>query len=248
MAGGALLFELLNDFSEIPHIIVNDLNARLIGAYKTIRNTPEELVRALKELSNSYYAISEAQRRDFYLAKRERFNAGSLSDVEQTALLLFLNRTCFNGIYRENAKGGFNVPFGKAANPTICVPELLYANARALQNTELLCGDFADTLKHVKGKTLFYLDPPYKPISETSSFNTYTKIPFNDREQIRLRDFCREIDRQGHLFLLSNSDPADGFFDNLYDGFRIERVKAKRCVNANAAKRGALDELLISNF
>ncbi len=248
VGGGALLFELLNHFKHIPSILVNDLNERLICAYRVVREHSDELIAQLRLFAQIYHASLGEQQKAYYLAQRERFNTGKLSDIEQAALFIFLNRTCFNGLYRENATGSFNVPFGKSKNPAICTPELFLADAKALQNVDMMSGDFALTLEAVKQTSFFYLDPPYKPISRTSSFNTYVKTPFDDTEQIRLCEFCREINRRGHLFLLSNSDPGEGYFDELYEGFRIERVKAKRCVNANAAKRGALDELLISNF
>ncbi len=248
VGGGAVLFHLLNEGLAGTHVVVNDLNEKLIVAYQTIRDNTDKLIVILKDFEKEYRARSMEEKKDYYLEQRAKINKGGLSNIEQTALLLFLNRTCFNGLYRENAKGHFNVPFGKNKNPQICSEELLYADAQALQKADLRCGDFVSTLDYVQGETLFYLDPPYKPISETSSFNTYTKTPFDDAEQVRLRDFCAEIDRRGHKFVLSNSDPGEGFFDKLYVGFRIERVKAKRCVNANASKRGALDELLISNF
>ncbi len=122
------------------------------------------------------------------------------------------------------------------------------ADARALRGVDCQCGDFAETLKRVEGPAFFYLDPPYKPISQTSSFNAYTRVPFDDAEQARLARFCRALDAAGHRFLLSNSDPGGDFFERLYAGFRIERVQARRSVNANPAKRGALTELLISNL
>lgn len=250
VGGGAVLFALLAAFPEIPCALASDLNPRLVGAYRAVREEPEALLGALRALAEAYLPLPRGERRVFYLRQRDRLNhaADTLPEAERAALLLFLNRTCFNGLYRENARGAFNVPFGDAANPMICDAETLLADARLLRRVTLLCGDFAETLAHAGRPTFFYLDPPYKPISRTASFNAYTKTPFDDREQRRLRDFCRELDHRGHLFLLSNSDPGDGFFDSLYAGFRIERVRARRSVNANPAKRGPLDELLISNF
>ncbi len=248
VGGGAVLYHLLQKCSISPKIIVNDLNSRLICAYRCVRDNVEGVIERLRVLSEQYFALEEIERKSFYLQQRAIFNAGELLDEEQTALLIFLNRTCFNGLYRENSKGSFNVPFGKYKNPQICTPEVLYATSQALQGVEMVCGDFTEILDHINGQTFFYLDPPYKPISKTSSFNAYTKVPFEDKEQVRLRDFCTELHRRGHYFVLSNSDPGNGFFDELYAGFKIERVQAKRCVNANPTKRGTLNELLISNF
>ncbi len=247
IGGGAVFFRLLNEGFCFHRIYLNDLNARLMTAYRIVRDEPMKLISRLRTLESEYQRHSSDKKKECYLFQRKKFNSGGLSDVEQAALLIFLNRTCFNGLYRENSKGHFNVPFGKSENPQICADDVLTADALALKDATLMCGDFSLVLNELGGQTLFYLDPPYKPISETSSFNTYTSVPFDDAEQIRLRDFCRTLDRQGHKFILSNSDPGNRFFDELYEGFRVARVKAKRSVNANASKRGVLDELLISN-
>ncbi len=247
VGGGAVLFRVL---ARVPGVraVVNDLNPRLVGAYRAIRDDVDTVIERLSEFEVAFLPLDEAGRLDFYLAIRQRFNSLAVNATEEVAMLLFLNRTCFNGLYRENAKGAFNVPYGKVKRPCICDRETLLADACALQGVDCLCGDFAAVLERVDGPAFFYLDPPYKPISQTSSFNAYTSVPFDDVEQARLAQFCRALDAAGHRFLLSNSDPGGGFFEQLYKGFRIERVQARRCVNANPAKRGALSELLISNF
>ena len=142
----------------------------------------------------------------------------------------------------------FNVPFGKYVNPTICDPKTIYADSELLQNVEILTGDYQQTLAHAKGNTLFYFDPPYRPLSNTSSFNDYTKEAFNDDAQRRLKDFCDQVHASGYKFMLSNSDCHDGFFDDLYVQYHIERVWASRNVNANASKRGKLTEILVDNY
>jgi len=167
-------------------------------------------------------------------------------------LFIFLNRTCFNGLYRVNRKNEYNVPMGSYKRPTICDKENILAVSQTLQKVEILCGDYEETLNHADNNTLFYFDPPYKPLSETSSFNSYAKDEFNDAEQIRLRDFCHKLDALNHTWILSNSDVKgkdenDNFFDDLYSNFNIQRVDAIRSINANPEKRGVLKELLITN-
>ena len=167
--------------------------------------------------------------------------------------MIFLNRTCFNGLYRENSKGAFNVPYGKYANPTICDYDLILSDSNLLKRVTILHGDFSNTANYRHKYTFFYFDPPYRPLDATSSFNSYVKTAFNDEEQIRLKAFYESMNNEGCYALLSNSDGKsrnneDLFFDNLYGNFIIERVYAKRCINANPSKRGKLSELLIRNY
>lgn len=252
VGGGAILFWILQQYPNITTAVINDINPDLTTAYKTIKETPFELCDFLQIIQDEYLPLDENKRKEYYLNKRERFNTKLLDPVENTALFIFLNRTCFNGLYRVNSKGLFNVPFGRYANPKICDKQTIFADSEILQKVEILTGDFEDTLKYATNNSLFYFDPPYKPLSATSSFNSYTKEDFNDLEQIRLRDFCEKIDLLGYNFILSNSDvkgknPNDNFFDDLYKQFSIKRVFATRMVNANAEKRGKLTELLITN-
>jgi DNA adenine methylase len=168
-------------------------------------------------------------------------------------MFFFLNRTCFNGLYRVNKKGEFNVPCGRYANPLICDPETIMADSKLLQRVEILSGDFEQTFVFAHGKTLFYFDPPYRPLSDTSSFNDYVKEPFNDDSQIRLKNYCDRIEYGGHYFMLSNSDckganEEDNFFDVLYESYPIERVWASRCINSKSSKRGKLTEILVHNY
>jgi len=252
IGGGAVLFWILQQYPNITKAIINDINPDLTTTYKTIKDRPSELVQFLQIIQNEYLPLIEEKRKEYYLDKRERFNTIILDSVENTALFIFLNRTCFNGLYRVNSKGFFNVPFGRYANPKICDNQTIFADSELLQKVEILTGDFEETLKYASNNSFFYLDPPYKPLSETSSFNSYAKEDFNDYEQLRLGNFCKKIDMLGHNFVLSNSDvkgknPDDDFFDDLYEQFNIKRVYATRMVNANAKKRGKLTELLITN-
>lgn len=252
IGGGAVLFWILQKYPNITKAVINDINSDLTTAYNTIKETPAELVKYLQSIQDEYLPLDEEKRKEYYLSKRDRFNLKSLDSVENTALFIFLNRTCFNGLYRVNSKGLFNVPFGRYANPKICDEQTILADSKLLQKVEILTGDFEQTLKYATNNSLFYFDPPYKPISETSSFNSYAKEDFNDSEQVRLSNFCKKIDSLGHTFILSNSDvkganPDDNFFDDLYEQFSIKRILATRMVNANAKKRGKLTELLITN-
>lgn len=259
VGGGAMLFYMLQNFMNIKQVVINDINRNLTEAYRVIKQEPEGLVYRLKHIEQLYLNITtEDGRKNFYLEMRRRFNEEVLSSLDKSAILIFLNRTCFNGLYRENAKGEFNVPFGRYANPTICNAEVIYTDSELLNrfDVQILNGDFKDTAKAIDktGLTFFYFDPPYRPLSATSSFNSYVKENFNDDSQRELADFCRMLDRKENVrWMLSNSDcsaknPNDTFFDDIYEGFDIQRVFASRMVNANASKRGKLTELLIRNY
>lgn len=187
------------------------------------------------------------------MAVRQSYNEKNLDPIENTVKFFFLNRTCFNGLYRVNKRGLFNVPWGKYIQPQICDEYTLRTDSELLKRVEILEGDFEDTLSYAEGNTLFYFDPPYRPLSDTSSFNDYTKDAFNDDSQVRLKEFCDHVNVDGHCFMLSNSDckgknEADNFFEVLYANYYIDRVMASRNVNANGAKRGKISELLIRNY
>ncbi len=253
VGGGAVLFWILQQYPNIKKAVINDINPDLTSAYKTIKETPSELIKFLQVIQDEYLPLDEEKRKEYFLDKRERFNSKALDSVENTALFIFLNRTCFNGLYRVNRKGLFNVPFGRYVNPKICDEQTIFADSEILQKVKILTGDFEDTLKYATSNSFFYFDPPYKPLSETSGFNSYAKEDFNDSEQIRLSNFCKKINLLGHNFILSNSDvkgenPDDNFFDDLYKQFSIKRVFATRMVNSNAGRRGKLTELLITNY
>ena len=254
IGGGAMLFFMLRNYLNIKKAIINDINPHLIKTYTIIRDNPYSLIDTLNELQEKFRNSGDFEtQKEFFLDIRSRFNQKVYTDIEEAAYMIFLNRTCFNGLYRENSKGGFNVPFGKYSNPTICDESLLIADSELLQKVEILNGDFANTGEYVDGYTFFYFDPPYRPLDATSSFNSYVKETFNDNEQIRLKNFYSALSKDGYLEMLSNSDckgrnEADVFFDELYQDFFIERVYAKRSINANASKRGTLTELLIRNY
>jgi DNA adenine methylase len=253
VGGGSVFFWLLQHYPNIKCAVINDINEKLINVYRVVKNYPDKLIAELQNLEETYIHLNQEERKNYFLGRREVFNDESTKGVIQAALFIFLNRTCFNGLYRENSKGKFNVPHGKYVNPRICDVTTIMADSEILQRVEILCGDFSDTAKYASPNTLYYFDPPYKPLSETSSFNSYVKESFDDTEQIRLRDFCGKIADAKSQFILSNSDvkgknPQDNFFDELYEEYNIHRVLATRMVNANPEKRGKLTELMITNI
>ena len=253
VGSGAVLFWMLHQFPKMKTIVINDINQDLINVYSIIATHPKELIDILQVMQSEYHSLEEKQeeKRSYYNQHREKFNTRSSSAVQQAALLIFLNKTCFNGLYRVNRKNEYNVPIGSYYKPTICDAENILAVSEALQKVEILCGDFQQTIAYAKENTLFYFDPPYKPLNQTSSFNTYAKEGFDDNEQVRLRDFCMQLDALNCSWILSNSDlqsQNDPFFDKLYADFNINRVNAKRSINSKAEKRGVLTELLITNY
>jgi DNA adenine methylase len=254
VGSGAVLFSMINKFPNLERAVINDINEDLINTYRIIAKRPNELISILEILQNEFHDLvgNEDKKKLYYYQKRELYNTRNEEQSGQAALFIFLNRTCFNGLYRVNRKNEFNVPMGSYKQPTICDKENILAVNRALQKVEIMCGDYQATLKFAEANTLFYFDPPYKPLSQTSSFNAYAKYEFNDNEQIRLRDFCTKVDSLNHNWILSNSDVKgkdiyDNFFDDLYSDFNIQRVDARRSINSNPEKRGSLKELLITN-
>ena len=252
VGGGAVMFWILQAYPNIDKAVINDINQELTCTYRVIKENVEELITELTHIQNEYIPLGSEARKTYFLEKRARFNIKWTSPTETAALFIFLNRTCFNGLYRVNSKGEFNVPHGKYANPRICDADNLRACSNVLQRVEILYGDFAETGRFAGPDTLFYLDPPYKPITETSSFTSYAKEGFDDNEQLRLRDFCDHINREKSIFIVSNSDPKDvnpkeNFFDTIYQDFFIKRVSASRMINSDASGRGAISELMISN-
>ncbi len=258
VGGGAMLFHMLRKFPNITHAVINDINSHLVTAYRVIKEHPDELIRRLSGLEHEYFMLpDEEAKKEYFLNVRNIFNDSPLDDVDRTKYLIFLNRTCFNGLYRVNAKGKFNVPFGRYLHPTICNSETIKADSEALNraNVTILNGDFERTIDEMgDGLNFVYFDPPYRPLNATSSFNSYAKEDFNDDEQIRLRDFCVRINERTNIrWMLSNADcsaknPEDTFFEDIYADFHIHRVYASRAINANPSKRGKLTELLIKNY
>jgi DNA adenine methylase len=256
VGGGAMLFYMLQHFSNIKKAIINDVNEDLILTYRIIKNDVEALISKLDKLEKEYLTITDQDgRSQLFYEIRERYNQHSGDGIERASQLIFLNKTCFNGLYRVNKRGLFNVPFGKYANPTICNAEVLRADNQLLQSAhiEICHGDYTQTLQYVEGLTFVYLDPPYRPLDATSSFTAYAKGDFNDDDQRELATFCHQLSDAGCYWMESNADcsaknPEDTFFEELYADCRIERVFASRFINANPSKRGKLTELIIKNY
>ena len=254
VGGGALFFDILSRY-RFDELYISDINCELINAYKAIKQGVEVLIERLSEMQMTFLPLDYNGRKYYYYSIRDRFNALTLSDetsIEKAAYFIFLNKTCFNGLYRVNRKGLFNVPMGAYKNPTICDAENLRNIHDALQNVTIVCGDYTLSKVFIDNKTFVYLDPPYRPISETSAFTSYNSDAFDDNEQIRLAKFIDEINEVGAKIVLSNSDPKnvnpnDNFFDELYKLYKIHRVSATRMINSNAEKRGKINELLICN-
>lgn len=257
VGGGAVLFDVLSKYN-LDAVYISDINAELINTYCIIRDEINELIDMLMVLQNEFVPMSTDDRKAYYMAKRERFNDLKLTGsdniyIEKAALMIFLNKTCFNGLYRVNKKGLFNVPMGSYRNPLICDEENLRAASEKLQNVTIVCGDYRLSSDFIDENTFVYFDPPYRPITETANFTAYTENLFNDEEQIELAKFVDAMHCKGAKVVVSNSDPKnsnteDDFFDKIYSSHNINRVEATRMINCNSDARGKIKELLISNF
>ena len=208
VGGGAMLFHVLDKYRNIRRAVINDLNADLVTCYKVIKENPEALIASLRKLQDAYRLLGTMEaKKNMFLSNRDRYNSHRGDAVDIATLFIFLNRTCFNGLYRVNSKGLFNVPFGKSDNPLICDEDTIRADSKLLQNVEILNGDFEQVESLLGSNAFIYFDPPYRPLTQTASFTAYAKNGFNDDEQRRLAAFCRRLDKNGHQWLLSNSDP-----------------------------------------
>jgi DNA adenine methylase len=255
VGGGAVLFDVLQNFT-IEKAIIIDLNKELINCYRCIKNNVGELIRQLEILQATFRSLPEETRKDFYLSVRRKYNAIRLNgqyDYEKAADFIFLNKTCFNGLYRVNSKGEFNVPFGKYKTPLICDKDNLLLISELLQKVEIFYGDYAKCRDFVCSDTFIYFDPPYRPITNTQSFVGYVQNGFNDGNQRELAEFTKDLAHMGCFVMLSNSDPKnanpqDNFFDDLYQGFNMQRINAKRMINCQADKRGDITEIVVRNY
>lgn len=257
VGGGAVLFDILSKY-DLEEVYISDINAELINTYRIVRDNIDELVTMLMVMQNEFVPMDAEYRKAYYMAKRDRFNDLKVNgdesiNIEKAALMIFLNKTCFNGLFRVNKKGLFNVPMGSYKNPMICDVENLRAVSQKLQNVKIICGDYSESDDFIDEKTFVYIDPPYRPITDTASFTAYTECQFNDEEQIKLARFVDDMHGKGAKVVVSNSDPKnsnaeDDFFDNIYSLHKIKRVEATRMINCNSEARGKIKELLISNF
>ena len=246
LGGGAMFFYLVQKYY-FRNVVLSDISKDLIDTYVIVQKKPLDLIRILNEYKTHFLASNSKE--DFYYQIREKFNERSFLDkVEKSAIFIFLNKTCFNGLYRLNSKGLFNVPFGFYKNPSFYDEENILSCSKCLQNVEIVSCDFLKIENYLSGKSFIYLDPPYRPITKTSSFNNYSGKSFSDSEQERLATFIKILSAKDHQILLSNSyDESDYFFD-LYKDFFIHKIKASRNINSVGSKRGKIEELLISNY
>ena len=257
VGGGAVLFDVLSRY-DLDDVYISDVNAELINVYLVVQNQVESLIEILTDYQNKYYAYSKEGKKNFYYEKREEYNklislGKSKSGINSAALFIFLNRTCFNGLYRANKAGCFNVPKGNHDRPLICNSENLRTVSLALEKVRIVCGDYSKSRSFIDDNTLVYFDPPYRPLRGRDSFISYTENEFDDSCQRELAGFIEEVSSKGAYIILSNSDPKnvdpeDDFFEDLYADYDIQRIYAKRKINRNGDHRGCITELLIKNY
>jgi len=224
VGGGAVLFDILSKFQP-KEILINDINKELINTYSQIKNNCEGMIYQLSELQNAYKNHEVEENKEFFYEKRARYNELKVNgnedeNLEKAVLFIFLNKTCFNGLYRVNSKGLFNVPFNNAKNPLLCDEENLRACSQLLQNVDMRVGDYKECKDFIDSNTFVYIDPPYRPLTQTAAFTSYSENGFTDKEQIELGNFITEISNKGAMVVASNSDPKnsdinDDFFDDM---------------------------------
>ncbi len=256
VGGGAVLIDILQKY-DVRQAYAFDINMDLINSYNVIKNNVQELITNLKRMESEYLKLEQEGRKTYFYNKRDEYNNYNLKENEQNiqraAQFIYLNRTCFNGLYRVNKNGRFNVPVGKYKNPTICDEQNLRNLSNLIQNVQFQYGDYKKSLKYVTENTFVYFDPPYRPLNVTSGFTSYTKEDFNDDNQTELATFYRELNERNAKLMLSNSNPKntnkeDDFFDNIYQGFNINEIYANRMINAKSNERGKISEILVTNY
>jgi DNA adenine methylase len=248
LGGGAMFLHLISSGMRF-NACLSDINAELITAYRAVKDNVNGVMRLLQTYEREYkkYPPYSKQQKQYYNQLRNGRNTiKSSSDVEITARLIALNKTCFNGLYRVNGKGEFNVPPGKYKNPLICDSSNLENVSNALSRATIFAGDYRDAIESAQKGDFIYLDPPYQPLNNTSYFTAYTTDGFDDRDQSQLAEVFRKLNSRGCLLLLSNSDTA--FIRALYSDFRIKEVNVQRAINCKGSKRVGHKELLISNY
>lgn len=261
VGSGAVLLDIIqrHPFKEA---VIADINPALIATYKAVKENVENLIDYLADMEEKYLSLGEKERKNFYYTKRDEYNriiAGNdglefrSPQLTGAGLFLFLNRTCYNGLYRVNRAGIFNVPAGRYKKPRICNPDNLRAVSALLQNVTVLQCHYQECMNYMDKNSFVYFDPPYRPLSATSSFTSYSSAGFDDREQKKLAAFYRIMHQKGAFLMLSNSNPGDSdsgdiFFRRLYHGFNIQTVNARRAINSRGDHRGAVSEIIVTNY
>ncbi len=261
LGGGSVFFEIAQHY-KIENAKLFDINPELILLYKVAQQDVESLIGFLENLSKEFLKLTEQKRKEYFYECRinynnQRFNINynryAETWIARAAQTIFLNKTCFNGLFRVNSKGQFNVPFGEYKNPSFFNEGNLKAVSKVLEIADIYCDDYTRISAHVTKDSFVYFDPPYRPISVTSSFKSYAANNFNDKQQTELAAFYKRLSETGAKLMLSNSDPkninaSDIFFDELYAGFNIHSVSASRMINSNASKRGLINEIVVTNY
>jgi DNA adenine methylase len=252
VGSGAVMFDVLQRFA-LDDVVIIDQNERLMQVYRVIQSAVDDLITVLMALQTHFWLLGDKDRRTFYYGVRTAFNRRHGTAVEQAADFIFLNRTCYNGLYRVNRRDEFNVPMGRYARPLICDVENLRRVSTALQRVTIVTGSYRQAAGFAAPDTFVYFDPPYRPLSNTASFTAYSAQAFSDVDQRALAEFVRWLDEKGTYVMLSNSDPHnidphDDFFDDLYQGFHLTRLSARRAINSRSDRRGAVSELVVTNY
>ena len=256
VGGGAVLFDVINNYN-LEKVLINDCNTELINVYIQIKNNVPSLVQLLQQFEKEHLELNDEARKEYYYAQRNLYNnlisQKNANETLKAALFIYLNKTCFNGLYRVNRRGEFNVPMGSYKKPTICDVESLLLVSEKLKNIQIISGDYKAIEDFVDDKTFVYFDPPYRPLSKTAEFTAYNETAFNDKNQIELAEYIKKLVAKGAKVLASNSDPKntdsnDNFFDELYKPLTINRVRANRSINSKKDGRGKISELLITSY
>lgn len=256
VGGGAVLINILQKY-KVKEAYAFDINIDLINCYNIIKVNVDKLIKELSRKETQFLKLNLEERKKYFYDIRKEYNSYRIKENEQNVKraveFIFLNRTCFNGLYRVNKSGDFNVPFGRYKNPTICDADNLRNLSHLIKNVLFQYGDYKKSEKYIDNNTFVYFDPPYRPLSTTSAFTSYTKEDFNDENQEELADYFKRLDKKDAKLMLSNSNPKntdedDNFFEDIYNGFYINEIFVKRMINANENGRGEISELLITNY
>lgn len=253
LGGGSVAFFVARNTAHHMNMVLCDKNTALMDSYFCVRDNVNELVSMLKDIDDDYISSNESEQKEKYISYREKYNYGNYTKVERSALFMFLDKACFNGVVRFNSKGKFMVPCGSYRNTSLFRYKDIEKDSAFFKTVELSCCGYEDTEVYADERTFFYLDPPYRPLNETSTKTIYTSDVFGDEEQAELKKFVDRISNAGSTFVMSNSDGRcaklkNDFFDDLYQGYRIERIKAPRSVGNVHHSETSIGELIITNL